>query len=328
MIYLRENTASQEVMLGPFVDDTDGKTAETALTIANTDIKLWKAGATSEVSKNSGGATHIASGRYYAVFDATDSNTRGSMRASVHVAGALPVWEDIAVLGANVYDSLFSDDVLDVSVVQWTGTNVPLPAVGGSPIVNGVRVSTAQGGSASSITLDASASTSNNLYKGMWIWITSGTGAGQVRLMTSYVGSTKVASVTPDWVEIPDNTSLFSIICSTGVDIGMWKAAIPNDLISGRVDASAQEVGDKTNYTAALTAAGLNAVLRTPLTEAYASPGAAPTIEQFFFMLHSALSEFAISSTTVTCKKLDGSTTAMTFTLDDASNPTSRTRAT
>ena len=38
-------------------------------------------------------------------------------------------------------------------------------------------------------------------------------------------------------------------------------------------------------------------------------------------------SEFAISGTTITGKKLDGSTTAMTWTIDDSTSPTSRTRA-
>jgi hypothetical protein len=61
MIPLRKSTASQEVLLGPFLDDTDGKTAETALTINATDIKLWKRGGTTESNKNSGGATHIVS---------------------------------------------------------------------------------------------------------------------------------------------------------------------------------------------------------------------------------------------------------------------------
>jgi hypothetical protein len=67
--------------------------------------------------------------------------------------------------------------------------------------------------------------------------------------------------------------------------------------------------------------------LRTALTEAYASDGAAPTAEQFLFMIWAALQEFAISGTTLTAKKLDGSTAAMTWTLNDATNPTSRTRA-
>jgi hypothetical protein len=106
-LFLRQSTASQEVLLGPFLDDTDGKTAETGLTIANTDIKLWVTGATAEVSKNSGGATHVAAGRYYCVLDATDTATIGPGEINVHVAGALPVRREFTVLSAAVYDVLF-----------------------------------------------------------------------------------------------------------------------------------------------------------------------------------------------------------------------------
>ena len=105
--FLRQSTASQEIPLGQFVDSTDGATAETALSIANTDIKLQKTGATTQASKNSGGATHIANGHYYAVLDATDTDTIGPMRVSVTVSGALGVWLDCCVLHANVYDALF-----------------------------------------------------------------------------------------------------------------------------------------------------------------------------------------------------------------------------
>lgn len=66
----------------------------------------------------------------------------------------------------------------------------------------------------------------------------------------------------------------------------------------------------------------------TSLVEGYAVDGSAFTLEQSLYMIWSALAEFAVSGTTIVAKKLDGSTTAMTFTLDDSSNPTSRTRAT
>jgi hypothetical protein len=69
-------------------------------------------------------------------------------------------------------------------------------------------------------------------------------------------------------------------------------------------------------------------IATTQLTEGYAADGTAPTIEQALFLLIAALTEFAISGTTITAKKLDGSTTAATFTINDATNPTSRTRAT
>lgn len=105
-IRLKQSTASQEIPLGYFVDSTDGNTEETALTIANTDIKLWKAGATTLANKNSGGATHINNGIYYAVLDATDTNTLGPLVIFVHVTGALPVRVECEVLEANVYESL------------------------------------------------------------------------------------------------------------------------------------------------------------------------------------------------------------------------------
>jgi hypothetical protein len=107
VVTLRQSTASQEVLLGPFLDDTDGKTAETALSISNTDIKIWKTGGTTEASKNSGGATHIAAGRYYAVLDATDTDTIGPLEINVHVSGALPVKKICEVLDDAVYDVKF-----------------------------------------------------------------------------------------------------------------------------------------------------------------------------------------------------------------------------
>lgn len=106
MIPLKQSTASQEIPLGYFLDSTDGNTEETALSIANTDIKLWKAGATTLANKNSGGATHIANGLYYATLDATDTDTLGPLVIFVHVAGALPIRLECRVMPANVYEAL------------------------------------------------------------------------------------------------------------------------------------------------------------------------------------------------------------------------------
>ena len=43
MIWLKQSTAVT-IKFGPFVDDSDGKTAETALSIAQADIRLSKNG--------------------------------------------------------------------------------------------------------------------------------------------------------------------------------------------------------------------------------------------------------------------------------------------
>ncbi len=66
----------------------------------------------------------------------------------------------------------------------------------------------------------------------------------------------------------------------------------------------------------------------TALTEAYAADAATGTPAQLLYEILQSLTEFAIADTTITVKKRDGSTTAATFTIDSATAPTSRTRAT
>lgn len=130
---LRQSTASQEIPLGPFVDDTDGKTPETGLTIANTDIKLFKTGATAVVSKNSGGATHDAAGKYYAVLDATDTGTIGPMVVTVQISGALAVSLYCRVLHEDIFDQLYGtssigggpDVSADVAAIKAKTDNLP-----------------------------------------------------------------------------------------------------------------------------------------------------------------------------------------------------------
>ena len=158
MIYLKQSTASQEIPLGYFVDSSDGNTEETGLTIANTDIKIWKAGATTLASKNSGGATHISAGIYYAVLDATDTDTLGSLVIFVHVSGALAIKVDCCVLAANVYDALIGGgDLLQVDVQQFGNTNATTS--GGRPEVNTTHAAGTAWGSgaitAASIATDA-----------------------------------------------------------------------------------------------------------------------------------------------------------------------------
>jgi hypothetical protein len=81
-----------------------------------------------------------------------------------------------------------------------------------------LRTGTAQAGAAGTITLDSGASATNDLYKGQWVAITSGTGAGQVRLISGYVGSTKVASVHGNWATNPDNTSVFYLLSAADIN--------------------------------------------------------------------------------------------------------------
>lgn len=239
--FLRQSTASQEIVLGPFVDSTDGDTEKTALTIANTDIKVHKAGATTLASKNSGGATHISNGIYYAVLDATDTNTLGNLVVHVHVSGALAFRDSYVVLPAVVYDSLVAgSDNLQVDVTQFGGSagtfasGIPQASLTTSAInsvadqvwdeatsghvsagsfgsrMSIIRSNTAQAGASTTITLDASASAVDGFYNNQFIVIVAGTGAGQGRIITDYVGATKVATVS-SWATNPSSDSVYVI---------------------------------------------------------------------------------------------------------------------
>lgn len=75
---------------------------------------------------------------------------------------------------------------------------------------------TATAGAPSSITLAVGVSDIDDFYVGttdnpQQITITGGTGSGQTRTISDYVGSTRVATVSVAWVTQPDNTSTYSI---------------------------------------------------------------------------------------------------------------------
>lgn len=121
MILLKQSTAAT-IKMGPFLDDTDGKTAETGLTIAQADIRLSKNGGDIAQSNNVAGATHDELGYYGVPLDTTDTGTLGNLRVAIHESGALPVWQDFMVVTANVYDTLCSTDLFDVNVTHIADT--------------------------------------------------------------------------------------------------------------------------------------------------------------------------------------------------------------
>lgn len=126
MPWLRQSTAAT-VKLGPFVDETDGKTAETGLTISQADIRISKAGGAFAQSNNSTGATHDENGYYGIPLDTTDTNTLGRLKVCVSESGALPVWQEFVVMPAVVYDSLVAgSDNLQVDVTQLAGVTQSL----------------------------------------------------------------------------------------------------------------------------------------------------------------------------------------------------------
>lgn len=144
------------------------------------------------------------------------------------------------------------------------------------------------------------------------------------------LGAPAGASVSADVAAVKSDSA--AILADTGTDGVVVAPGSKTDYaLTAAYDPAktAAQAGNAMALTAAERNGTADAILaRTLGSEGYAADGAVPTLAQMLFMIWSGLVEFSISGTTLTCKKLDGSTTAMTFTLDDATSPTSRTRAT
>ena len=101
----------------------------------------------------------------------------------------------------------------------------------------------AQSATASTIVLRAAANATNDYYNGQTIEIVRGTGIGQFRTITDYVGSSKTATVKRDWVTNPDNTSVYKVhLSGPAIDI------------DGAADANVQKVDDQTDAAVNLAA--------------------------------------------------------------------------
>ena len=70
---------------------------------------------------------------------------------------------------------------------------------------------TAQAGANTTITLAATASATDDIYNTMSIYISDGTGSGQIRTIVDYVGSTKVATVAT-WATNPAGDSVYEVM--------------------------------------------------------------------------------------------------------------------
>ena len=140
MPFLKQST-SQVVRFGPCLDMTDGVTEETALTLAQADMRLSKDGGAFAQKNAAGNATHDSDGWYSTTLDATDTNTVGELVLNVHQpANMLPVWLRWWVIEEAIYDALFGaaaagfDANQRVDVGSWIGTAVTLGS--GAPDVN------------------------------------------------------------------------------------------------------------------------------------------------------------------------------------------------
>lgn len=191
--FLRQATASQSRMFGPFVDDTDFKTLKTGLTIANTDIKLSVNGGAG-ASKNSGGGTHRNNGDYSITLDATDTATVGELSATCLVSGALVVKKTWWVLEEAIYDALFApsaaafDSSMRVDVGKLLGSATDATNLGKA--ADSMFRGAVTGSTSTTTLIDSSLTQSaNDHWKGRILIFTSGALQYQATDITAFDAS-------------------------------------------------------------------------------------------------------------------------------------------
>ena len=134
-LWLKQSTAPV-ISFGPFLDATNGVDLEAAISAATLDhvttgIRISKnGGAFAARNATVTATTYDAMGCYLVTLDATDTGTLGYLRMIFEEAATcLPVWQDFMIVPANVWDSFFGADNLDVSVIQVAGSTTNVAAL-------------------------------------------------------------------------------------------------------------------------------------------------------------------------------------------------------
>ena len=103
----------------------------------------------------------------------------------------------------------------------------------------------AQTGGSDNITLETGASSTDAVYVGDLIYISTGTGAQQARIITGYDGTTKVANVSPNWLVQPDATSLYHIDYQVRVQVDANYDKTDYTLTDGAEDELTDKIWDE-----------------------------------------------------------------------------------
>lgn len=346
------------MVVGPCIDDTDFKTLEEAIAYdaGGMDVSLIveKTDGTTAVTAitlTTGGTsdwTHKDGGYYEIEVTAAQNAEEGIAYIRGICTGVLP-FESIHynVVKANVYDSwIKGTDVLQTDVTQWLGTAAESPNVAGCVAVDLVRI----GGVTQSLIdlkdfVDSGYDPATNKVQGVVLVDTTTTNTDMVGTdnaalaataltdatwtdtRAGYIDELAAANLPTDIADIPTVAEFEarSIVAADYVVVG--------DTIAG--------VTTATNLTNAPTNGDLTATMKTSvntevidgltvdtIADSYSTDGSQPTIAQALLEILQMMQEKSITDTTLTVKKPDGSTAAMTFTLDSATTPTSITRAT
>lgn len=295
MALLKQSTAFTRMVL--MLDSADHVSGKTGLTLT---ITASKAGAA--FASISPTVTERGNGWYSLALTTSHTDTLGELALHITGTGADPT-DLVDQVSARITDDLAFPNTsgrgMDVTAggevgIDWANVGSPTTTLN----LSGTTVKTAT--DVETDTVDIQGRLPAALVSGR---MDASVGAMAANVLTA----TAIAADAITAAKIADGA-----IDAATFAAGAITAAV---IATGAIDADA------------LAADAVAEFWTTQLTEAYAADGVAPTGAQALFLIMQTLIERSISGTSLTIKKLDGSTSAAVITLNDASTPTSQTRS-
>jgi hypothetical protein len=222
---LKQSTAAT-VVLGPFLDDTDGKTAKNA---ASPVARLSKNAGAFAARSDATAIANMENGYYTCVLNATDTDTLGRLCIGGTGTASLPVRQDYVVVTADEFDRQFD-------------------TVGAVPAMGIIDRGTAQSATSTTLVLRSAATFADDTIIGATLMAYGSTqGYWQARSVTDFVLSTDTATVDA-WSVTPSGTITYVLFA--GAPNGTSSlTAIANAVIEAEIDAL--ETYSRTTNTAA-----------------------------------------------------------------------------
>lgn len=306
---------------------------------------------------------HTTAGTFGKYLDAAVSGVSTGGVSAADIADA--VWDEArsghataGTFGAYVLAKTDGDEAIAaaataLSTAQWTSAragyldNINNANLATVPAITGdayARLGAPAGASVSADIAAVKTDTGNlvsritsTLFSGItqlshWLGMLAGKQAANSTALTEIkatgAGSGTYDPTTDSQEALRDNTGTAGAGLTAADDAVITAIAALNNIstaqVNAEVDTALSDWG-KTGFS--LVSAYDFAKGTVAMTESYAADGAAPTPVQSLMLIQQALTEVSISGTTMTIKKLDGSTTAATLTLNDGTTPTAKTRA-
>jgi hypothetical protein len=190
-----------------------------------------------------------------------DVKIKPNVQPAIFGAGDLEVCRDVLIRGNLTVEGEQSDHQVTRMIIEdnLTGLNQPPTSAGrdtgiimsrhiddivGGPVAES---DTAQGGASTSITLAADSNATDDYYNDWYIKITAGPGSGEVKEITDYNGTTKVATVDSAWATSPTSSSDYELYNKLRI-VAMWDESEDEFAIVGTTDDHTTNVVNVSEY--------------------------------------------------------------------------------